>query len=40
MPTMPDDIRRQILLEIALSISGEWVLRSLLGKCLPRFCAS
>ncbi|WP_052812988.1 sensor histidine kinase [Desulfonatronum thioautotrophicum] len=37
MASMSDDIRRQILLEIALSISGALVLRSLLGKCLPLF---
>ncbi|WP_459935843.1 response regulator [Desulfonatronum parangueonense] len=34
---MSDDLRRQILLEIALSISGELELQSLLGKCLPLF---
>ncbi len=37
MTGVTDDLRRQILLEIALSISGELELRSLLGKCLPLF---
>ncbi|TVR00104.1 MAG: response regulator [Desulfovibrionales bacterium] len=37
MTTIDDDVRRQILLEIALSISGELELRALLGKSLPLF---
>ncbi len=37
MNPIADDQRRQILLEIALSISGELDLRVLLGNCLPIF---
>ncbi len=37
MNPLSDDLRRQILLEIALSISGELDLRVLLGNCLPIF---
>ncbi len=37
MPIPTNDIHRQVLLEIALSISGELELQALLGNCLPLF---
>jgi len=37
MTAMTDDARRQILLEIALSISGELDIKALLSNCLPLF---